>query len=176
MLSTTPTMISSEEDDAKNQQRDFAPVEQNPAHIQRNRQRHQTSAQSYEEGYRFATTHWHGRIVGQLGESSRRAGGRQCRWKAEQEQEADGRCRRQERQRQQTDNALLTAVCRLPSATAVCLTACLLSAYCRLLSAATRLSATLAKLRFSAAAICSLLISRIPFARPRTASLECHTS
>jgi len=53
-----------EEDDAKNQQRDFASVEQNPAYIQRDSQRHQASAQRDEEGYRLtATTYCHAAIV-----------------------------------------------------------------------------------------------------------------
>ena len=53
-----------EKDDAKNQQRDFAGVEQNPANIQRDSQRHQASAQGDEEGYRLtATTYCHAAIV-----------------------------------------------------------------------------------------------------------------
>ena len=53
-----------EEYNSKNKESYFAPVEQNPANIQRNCQRHQASAQRDEESYRLtATTDCHAVIV-----------------------------------------------------------------------------------------------------------------
>src|SRR5688572_1703895 len=53
-----------EKNDSQYQQRDLARVEQDPADIQRNGQRHQGSTQRNEESYRFApTTNCHGPIV-----------------------------------------------------------------------------------------------------------------
>ena len=46
MLTTMPAMMSGKKNDPKKQQDAFAPVEDDPSHIQRNRQRHQANAQA----------------------------------------------------------------------------------------------------------------------------------
>ena len=49
MFTIMPAMISGKEDDAEEQQHAFAPVEDDPADIEGNRQRHQANAQAKEE-------------------------------------------------------------------------------------------------------------------------------
>ena len=86
-------MITVKKDDAKDQKRDLPPVEQNPAHIKSDRQRHQAGAEGYEEGYGFATSHWHGLIV-RLVSKEQEVGGR--RQGSRQTTDAGGRRQMQE--------------------------------------------------------------------------------